>query len=68
MEFINLNKSPLINNIRHGTHVNILDVTDNTCNVNISNFESTTYCINIINNDMVNSIQVYIDSISDLEV
>jgi len=68
MEYINLDIAPVINGVTHSTHINILDITENTCNVNISNAEAEIHKVTIVNNDIETCIKVYFDSISDKEL
>ncbi len=67
MEYIILNKNPILNGISHSNFINILDVTGNTCNVNISNAESVVHTIDITNSDITESINNYFITISDTE-
>lgn len=65
MEYVNLDIAPIINGVTYSTHINILDITDKSCNVNISNAEATIYQIPILNNQPEFCIKVYFNSISD---
>jgi len=67
MEYIMLNKSPIINGISHSNFINVLDITGNTCNVNISNAESVVHTIDITNSDVTESVNNYFITISDTE-
>lgn len=49
MEYVTLSNSPVINGEVLSTFINILDVTGNTANVNISNSEATIHTITITN-------------------
>lgn len=68
MEYINLDIAPIINGVTYGTHVNILDITGKTCNVNISNAEAEIHTIKIVNDDIETCVKVYFDSISDKQL
>jgi len=65
MEFVDLDIVPVINGVAYSTHINILDITGKTCNVNISNNEAEIHTVVIVNNDVETCIKVYFDSISD---
>jgi hypothetical protein len=68
MEYVNLDINPVINGVTYSTHINILDITGKSCNVNISNAEAEIHTVNIVNNDVEHCIKVYFDSISDKEL
>jgi hypothetical protein len=68
MEYVNLDITPVINGVTYSTHINILDITGNTCNVNISNAEAEIHKVIIVNNDIETCIKVYFDGISDKEL
>jgi hypothetical protein len=67
MEYIILNKNPIINQVVTSNFINILDITNDSCNVTISNNEATIHNIVITNNDIVNSVNNYFIKISDTE-
>ncbi len=67
MEYVIINTNPILNGISHSNFINILDVTGNTCNVNISNAESVVHTIDITNSDITESINNYFITISDTE-
>lgn len=65
MEYVILDKTIIINNENLGTFINVLDITDNVANVNISNRDSEIHSVIIVNNDPETCIKEYFDSISD---
>jgi len=67
MEYIILDKHPIINQVVTSNFINILDVTNDTCNVTISNIEATIHSVAITNNDIVTSVNDYFLAISDKE-
>ncbi len=67
MEYIILDKHPIINQVVTSNFINILDVTNDTCNVTISNIEATIHNITITNSDIVTSVNNYFLEISDKE-
>jgi hypothetical protein len=64
MEYVILNTHPKLNGEITSNFINILDITGNTCNVNISNREAVVYTVSI-NSDIETSINSYFESISD---
>jgi hypothetical protein len=64
MEYVILNTAPKINGEITSNFVNILDITNNTCNVNISNREAVVYTV-AITGDVETNINDYFQSISD---
>ena len=59
MNYVQLNCEPIINGQIMSTWVDIIDISNNIATVNISNAESVTYKIDIVNNDVEGSIQQY---------
>lgn len=66
MEYIILNEHPIINGETTSNFINILDITGNTCNVNISNREATIYTVSITS-DIETDVNDYFKSISNKE-
>lgn len=66
MEYVILNTTPKLNGEVTSNFVNILDITENTCNVTISNREATIHTVTL-NGDVETSINQYFESISDKE-
>jgi hypothetical protein len=64
MEYVILETTLKINGEITSNFVNILDITGNTCNVNISNREAVVYTVTL-NSDIETSINSYFQSISD---
>jgi hypothetical protein len=67
MEYIILDKSPIINQITTSNFVNIIDMNSDSCNVTISNIEASIHNVTIKNNDIVTSVNDYFLAISDKE-
>ena len=67
MEYVIINTNPILHGITHSNFINILDITGNTCNVNISNAEVVIHTINITSSDITESINNYFITISDTE-
>lgn len=68
MEYVTLDKHLIINGEDLGTMVNVLDITDNIANVNISNREAEIHSVVIVNNDPETCIKVYFDTLSDKDI
>ena len=68
MEYVTLDNHLIINAIDLGSMVNVVDITGNIANVNISNREAEIYSVVIVNNDPETCIKVYFDSISDKDI
>jgi len=62
MEYVILDTHPIINGETTSNFINILDITGNTCNVNISNREAVVYSIPVTS-DVETSIKDYFNNI-----
>lgn len=64
MEYIIVDKPIIISNVTYGDFLNVTELTENSVSVNISNNESMTYTISIVNNDIQTSVNDYFNNLS----
>lgn len=65
MEHIIIRETIRIDNVNYGDFLNVTGVNGNTVSVNISNNESMTYDIKVVNNDVETSVNDFFAMLGD---